>query len=70
MCIDGLPGCEYYLMLFYDGEFLHLITFSKKENGKKKKTKKNNNNCPLKKNHQIILACLLKDSKSQNMKHN
>ena len=49
MCIDGLPGCEYYLMLFYGGEFLHLITFSKKENGKKKKTKKNNNNCPLKK---------------------
>ena len=37
MCIDGLPGCEYYLILFYGGEFLHLITFSRKERGKKKK---------------------------------
>ena len=49
MFIDELPGCEYYLMLFYDGEFLHLIIFSRKERRKKKKTKKNNNNCPPKK---------------------
>ena len=37
MCIDELPACEYYLMLFYEGEFLHLIIFSKKERRKKKK---------------------------------
>ena len=36
MCIDELPGCEYYLMLFYGGEFLHLIIFSRKESRKKK----------------------------------
>ena len=46
MCIDGLPDCEYYLMLFYGGEFLDLIIFSRKESRKKRKTKKNNNNCP------------------------
>ena len=37
MWMDELPGCEYYLMLFYEGEFLHLIIFSKKERRKKKK---------------------------------
>ena len=58
-------------MLFYDGEFLHLIIFSRKERRKKKKTKKNNNNCPPpQKNYQIIFAWLLKDSKSQNKKNN
>ena len=36
MCIDELPGCEYYLMLFYGVEFLHLIIFSRKERRKKK----------------------------------
>ena len=46
MCIDGLPGCEYYLMLFYGGEFLHLIFFPEKKEERKRKTKKNNNNCP------------------------
>ena len=69
MCIDELPGCEYSHMLFYGGEFLHLIIFSRKERRKKKKTKKNNKPA-LQKKHQFILACLLKDSKSQNMKHN
>ena len=37
MGIDELPGCEYNLMLFYGGEFLNLIVFSRKEWGKKKK---------------------------------
>ena len=70
MWIDELPGFEYYLMLFYEGEFLHLIIFSKKKKeGRKRKTKKNNKFALLKE-HQIILACLLKDSKSQNKKHN
>ena len=71
MWIDELPGFEYYLMLFYEGEFLHLIIFfPKKKEGRKRKTKKNNNNCPTPKNYQIIFAWLLKDSKSQNKKHN
>ena len=35
--MDELPGSEYYLMLFYEGEVLHLIIFSKKERRKKKK---------------------------------
>ena len=50
MGIDELPGFEYYLMLFYEGEFLHLIIFfPKKKEGRKRKTKKNNKNCPPKK---------------------
>ena len=69
MCIDGLPGCEYYLILFYGGEFLHLIIFSRNER-RQRKTKKNNNNCRPKKTYQIIFAWLLKDSKYQNKKHN
>ena len=45
--MDELRGFEYYLMLFYEGEFLHLIIFfPKKKEGRKRKTKKNNNNCP------------------------
>ena len=45
--MDELPGFEYYLMLFYEGEFLHLIIFfPKKKEGRKRKTKKNNKNCP------------------------
>ena len=37
MFIDELPGCEYYLMLFSDVEFVHLIIISRKERRKKKK---------------------------------
>ena len=37
--MDELPGCEYYLMLFYEGEFLHLIIFSKKKKKKEEKEK-------------------------------
>ena len=36
MRIDELPGCEYYLMLLYGGEFLHLFMFSRKERREKK----------------------------------
>ena len=72
MCIDGLPGCEYYLILFYGGEFLHLIIFcqKRKKEEKEKPRKTITTALPPKKTHQIILACSLKDSKSQNMKHN
>ena len=45
------------------------LFFPKKKEGRKRKTKKNNKFALLKE-HQIILACLLKDSKSQNKKHN
>ena len=34
--MDELPGCEYYLMLFYGGEFLHLIIFFQKRNKEEK----------------------------------
>ena len=56
---------------FMEENFSISLFFPEKKEGRKRKTKKNNKNCPpKKKTHQIILAWLLKDSKSQNMKHN
>ena len=48
------------------------LFFPDKKEGRKRKTKKNNNYCPPRKTPDsvFILACLLKDSKSQNKKHN
>ena len=68
--MDELPGCEYYLMLFYEGEFLHLIIFFQKRKKEEKEKPRKTIKTALLKEHQIILACLLKDSKSQNKKHN
>ena len=36
MWMDELRGFEYYLMLFYGGEFLHLFIFSKKRKKEEK----------------------------------
>ena len=54
---------------FMEVNFSISLFFPEKKEGRKRKTKKNNKFALLKE-HQIILACLLKDSKSQNMKHN
>ena len=40
MCIDELPGCEYYLMLFYGGEFIHHYLFQKRKREEKEKPRK------------------------------
>ena len=58
---------------FIEVNFSISLPFPEKKEGRKRKTMENNNNCPPKKKtktHQIILACIFKDSKSQNMKHN
>ena len=55
---------------FMEENFSISSFFPEKKEERKRKTKKNNNNCPPEKQHQFILASLLKDSKSQNMKHN
>ena len=58
---------SYYFM---EVNFSISLFFPEKKEGRKRKNKKNNNNCRPKKNYQIIFAWLLKDSKSQNKKHN
>ena len=45
------------------------LFFPEKKEGRKRKPRKTITTA-LQKEHQFILACLLKDSKSQNMKHN
>ena len=56
---------------FMEENFSISLFIPEKKEGRKRKTKTNNNNCPPpKKKTQIILACSLKDSKSQNKKHN
>ena len=55
---------------FMEENFSISLFFPEKKEGRKRKTKKNNNNYLPQKNHQIIFAWLLKDSKSQNKKNN
>ena len=54
---------------FMEVNFSISLPFPEKREGRKRKTKENNNNCSpkkkIKKNHQIILACISKDSKPQ-----
>ena len=58
---------SYYFM---EVNFYISLFFPEKKDGRKRKTKKNNNNCPPQKNYRIIFVWLLKESKSQNKKHN
>ena len=41
MWMDELRGFEYYLMLFYEGEFLHLIIFFQKRQKEEKEKRRN-----------------------------
>ena len=52
--MDELPGCEYYLMLFYEGEFLHLIIFFQKRMKEEKEKPRKKIKTALLKEHQII----------------
>ena len=58
---------SYYFM---EVNFSISLFFPEKKDGRKRKTKKNNNNCPPPKKPLDYFGLLVKDSKSQNNKHN